>query len=285
MQPRPTTGTAWSAGLQTGTRGAPSRAQHNFTRARWRWRMLLRHPCVRQRLVRPPEAARADLKAGCYVNAAPPDDGDGLERRSPDRHARRSEPRTAQLHPGQMALADAVTPSMRAAVIRSPARGGRCRPEGRLLCKGSPARRRGRLGAPVSDRHRPPPAGEHVLAARRGGATPPDSPSGPGRYVVAALRAACRSEAPTGRNLHARDLLRAPLLRTLTASLPGALQTATPPETTFAPGARDLARPATNNNDRPMDAFRRDAWTRDDPRLPLLPLGFGILANMCGAGA
>ena len=38
----------------------------------------------------------------------------------------------------------------------------------------------GRLGAPVSDRHRPPPAGEHVLAARRGGATPLASPSGPG---------------------------------------------------------------------------------------------------------
>ena len=114
---------------------------------------------------------------------------------------------------------------------------------------------------------------------------PPSSPSGPGRYVVAALPAACQSEAPTGRNLHARVLLRAPLLRTLTASLPGALQTATPPETTFAPGARDLARPATNNNDRPMDAFRRDPWTRDAPRLPLFSLGFGILANMCGAGA
>ena len=41
-----------------------------------------------------------------------------LERRSPDRHARRSEPRTAQLHPGQMALAGAVTPSVRAAVTR-----------------------------------------------------------------------------------------------------------------------------------------------------------------------
>ena len=37
-----------------------------------------------------------------------------------------------------------------------------------------------RLGAPVSDRHRPPPAGEHVIAARRSGAKPPASPSGPG---------------------------------------------------------------------------------------------------------
>ena len=31
--------------------------------------------------------------------------------------------------------------------------------------------------------------------------------------------------------------------------------------------ARDLARLATNTDDRHMDAFRRDTWTRDDPRL------------------
>ena len=39
---------AWNAGLQTGTRGAPSRARRNSTQARWRLQMLLRHPCVRQ---------------------------------------------------------------------------------------------------------------------------------------------------------------------------------------------------------------------------------------------
>ena len=73
----------------------------------------------------------------------------------------------------------------------------------------APARRRGRLGAPVSDRHRPPPAGEHVLAARRDGAKPPTSAIWPGRpYVVAALRAACRSEtgAPSLRTTRSRGV-------------------------------------------------------------------------------
>ena len=68
------------------------------------------------------------------------------------------------------------------------------------LLNAASARRRGRLGAPVSDRHRPPPAGERVIAARTDGATPGSSAIWPGgRYAVAALRAACRSEAPTGR--------------------------------------------------------------------------------------
>ena len=49
-----------------------------------------------------------------------------------------------------------------------------------MLCKCSPARRRGWLGAPVSDRHRPPPAGERVLAARTDGATPCSSSIRPG---------------------------------------------------------------------------------------------------------
>ena len=64
---------------------------------------------------------------------------------------------------------------------RSPA-GLAGRPPSRPGCCAiaAPARRRGRLGAPVSDRHRPPLAGEHVLAARRGGATPLASRSGPG---------------------------------------------------------------------------------------------------------
>ena len=44
----------------------------------------------------------------------------------------------------------------------------------------APARRREPLGAPVSDRHRPPPAGEHVLAARSDGATPSASAIRPG---------------------------------------------------------------------------------------------------------
>ena len=56
------------------------------------------------------------------------------------------------------------------------------------------------LGAPVSDRHRPPEAGERVTAARTDGAALSASAIRAGRtYVVAALRAACRSEAPTGR--------------------------------------------------------------------------------------
>ena len=54
------------------------------------------------------------------------------------------------------------------------------RPPGQLLCKCGPARRRGRLGAPVSDRHRPPPAGEHVLAHAGVARRRPASPSGPG---------------------------------------------------------------------------------------------------------
>ena len=64
-------------------------------------------------------AGNADLQASCCVNAAPPDDGDGLERRP-------------------------VLP----------------------------------VGA--SDRHRPPPAGEHILAHAGVARRRPASPSGPG---------------------------------------------------------------------------------------------------------
>ena len=69
------------------------------------------------------------------------------------------------------------------------------RSAGQLLCKCSPARRRGRLGAPVSDRHRPPPAGERVRVATTDGATPSVSAIGPGWIcaVRGSERRACRS--------------------------------------------------------------------------------------------
>ena len=139
----------------------------------------------------------------------PPDDGDRLERRSLTGTARLRRAMTYLLHAGvagsrlphRLARGRQVVAALRAAcrsetgapsprTIRSrgvPAPPSLFMPAGvrssarmDVCCvNAAPARRRGPLGAPVSDRHRPPPAGDDLLAARRSSGKPPASPSGP----------------------------------------------------------------------------------------------------------
>ena len=141
---------------------------------------------------------RLGAPASCCVNAALPDDRDGLERRSltgtrPGGPQRRTGPRPD----GAGRRRRAIRACSKSAFARRrravPVRDRRSKPVGHQVACDPPlsnifvpdgVRRRTRawrfLPVGASDRHRPPPVGEHVLAARRGGGKPPASSSGPG---------------------------------------------------------------------------------------------------------
>ena len=156
-----------------------------------------------------------------------PDDGDGLERRSLTGTARLRRANTYLLHAGvvrrrlprRLARGRYVVAALRAACRSETGAPSRhaisscgAPPPSSIFMPGGVRRRTrewGFLPVGASDRHRPPPAGERGLAVRTDGATPSASAIWPGRpYVVAALRAACRSEtgAPSQRTIRSRGV-------------------------------------------------------------------------------